>query len=213
MIPSKSILLVSDGNGSFASAVHKIYPGCLITAWFHLSETETHRIYPNNSIAELRRCGVMLKFSQDLFKINPNSQFDVFQFNFPHIGNKSSGKDWISKNESLLIQFFEVAKKASHNCTVVRVTLSTSTIFKPWDVDGCAKKSGFICSIKENFDEEFWNAVGYRHVSNKGPFKGCMEAIIKNHGKCVHNFFLKCKRNQGDCKRSLENMDILRVTS
>lgn len=140
----KKILLVSESDGSYAHALAKSLEYHIeITAWFQYSERETKKIYPDHKIDELKILNVELKFGMDLFALPTFEEvpkFDVIQFNFPHLGIRSSSKNWNSRHNKLLRQYFSVAKELCvDQDSEIRVVLSTSSICRTWDVDGSAK--------------------------------------------------------------------------
>ena len=150
----QSILLVSDGDGTYSNALRQIdlYD---ITVWYHDPESELREKYPNHAIDVLKKSGVSQHFGMNLFDLDMahlEHRFDCVQFNFPHVGNSVKSEDWISSNCALLKQYFNIAKAIA---TEVRVVLSVNRMFLYWDIDQCAQDCDLLPYGKFRFNGKY----------------------------------------------------------
>ena len=179
--PHQPILLIGEGDFSFALGLHATHHCLALTATTLLSTDElaaTHRAGPANA-ALIAEAGHTVLHGIDATALGkpgvPNGaalrrkRFATIIFNFPHIGGKSTDIARQARaNQELLRAFFEGAKRLLTDQWGGRVVISLweGAVYDAWGLKALARESGLGVERSEAFDWEFWK--GYRHVRNSG---------------------------------------------
>ena len=176
----KPILLVGEGDFSFALCLHTEYSCSSLTSTTWLSADELAAIHtpsgPNNAAA-LSVAGHTVLYGVDATTLGRSglphgaalrrSRFATIIFNFPHVGGKSTDEARQARgNRELLKGFFESAQRLLEPKGRIVVTLWTGPAYDAWDARGVARNSGLAVERSGKFDWAMWK--GYRHVRNAG---------------------------------------------
>ncbi|XP_047463238.1 ferredoxin-fold anticodon-binding domain-containing protein 1 [Mugil cephalus] len=176
MSPSRSILLVGEGNFSFSACASQ--PDCIITATCLQSQEEALRHEgAANNIQTIKDSGGNVIFDVDCTKLGECASlkgciFDRIVFNFPHCGRKSG----VKKNRELLKNFFLSCIQVLAEDGEVHVSLCNGQGGTPadqpkrewhnsWQVAAMAAEANLILSAVQPFEREKhqnYKCTGYR---------------------------------------------------
>ncbi|KAM6907389.1 ferredoxin-fold anticodon-binding domain-containing protein 1 [Xenentodon cancila] len=180
MSPSRSILLVGEGNFSFAASACKSAggPGSSVTATC-LQRREDALLHEGAAcnIQTIEDYGGTVLFEVDCTKLEDcatlrGRAFDCVVFNFPHCGRKSG----VKKNRELLKKFFLSCVQVLAEGGEVHVSLCNGQGGTPadqpkrewhnsWQVAAMAAEAGLILSAIQPFENETlqsYKCTGYR---------------------------------------------------
>uniref|UniRef100_A0A3B5LIK9 FDX-ACB domain-containing protein n=1 Tax=Xiphophorus couchianus TaxID=32473 RepID=A0A3B5LIK9_9TELE len=185
MSPSRSILLVGEGNFSFSSSVCKLdsESGSNITATClqHQEEALRHDGAAAN-IQTIEDSGGSVLFEVDCTKLGEcaflkGHVFDRVVFNFPHCGRKSG----VKKNRELLKNFFLSCVEVLAEDGEVHVSLCNGQGGTPadqpkrewhnsWQVSAMAAEAHLILSAVRHFESD--NLPSYKSTGYRSQDKG-----------------------------------------
>ncbi|NXA38954.1 FDXA1 protein, partial [Eudromia elegans] len=176
--PAGRILLVGEGNFSFAAAFCDAAAAARLVATCYEAEEEVcGRALAARNIRRLRERGAEVLFSVDCTKLKnyflpSDREFSCIYFNFPHCGRKAG----VVKNRELLAQFFSSCAEVLAEKGEVRVALCNGQGGTPadqprrewhnsWQIVAVAAGAGFILSNIHPFNAESihgYKCTGYR---------------------------------------------------
>ena len=175
------ILLVGEGDFSFALSLHATHRCSALTATTLLSADElatTHAPTGPANAASLADAGYTVLYGVDATVLGkpgvPNGaalrrkRFATIIFNFPHVGGKSTDVARQARaNQELLRGFFEGAKRLLTEGNG-RLVVSTwdGEAYDAWGLKALARENGLGVERSRAFDWGLWK--GYRHVRNSG---------------------------------------------
>ncbi|XP_007556648.1 alpha-1,2-mannosyltransferase ALG9 isoform X2 [Poecilia formosa] len=185
MSPSRSVLLVGEGNFSFSSSVCKLdsESGSNITATClqHQEEALRHDGAAAN-IQTIKDSGGSVLFEVDCTKLGEcaflkGRVFDRVVFNFPHCGRKSG----VKKNRELLKNFFLSCVEVLAGDGEVHVSLCNGQGGTPadqpkrewhnsWQVSAMAAEAHLILSAVRQFESD--NLPSYKSTGYRSQDKG-----------------------------------------
>ncbi|KAG0637526.1 hypothetical protein HOY80DRAFT_1016894 [Tuber brumale] len=179
--PSSRILLLGEGDFSFAASLVRHHHVRHLTATSLDSEAELLEKYPQaaGSVAVVRGMaggGGVVVHGVDAgavgrVKAVRKRRFDVIAFMFPHIGGKSTHLDrQVHGNQQLLQSFFTAVKPLLSPRGVIVVTLFEGKQYDLWNIKGLAKAVGFQTQTSFKFVPESY--PGYVHARTLGNISG-----------------------------------------
>lgn len=180
MSPSRSILLVGEGNFSFSASASQLYSesetSITATCLQHQEEALRHEGAASN-IQTIKDPGGTVLFEVDCTKLEQCASlqgrvFDRVVFNFPHCGRKSG----VKKNRELLKNFFLSCVQVLAEDGEVHVSLCNGQGGTPadqpkrewhnsWQVAAMAAEAHLILSAVHPFESERYQnykCTGYR---------------------------------------------------
>ncbi|KAG4433818.1 hypothetical protein IFR05_010700 [Cadophora sp. M221] len=183
--PSENILLIGEGNLSFACSLIT-HHGCTnITATVLESEAELKEKYPHveENIRLLEDGGGCVRYGIDAGKMKPWTRngarkgsgggMDRIFFNFPHVGGKSTDVNrQVRYNQELLVSFFKHALPSlspTHGSSII-VTLFEAEPYTLWNIRDLARHSGLEVALSFRFQASAY--PGYKHARTLGVVKG-----------------------------------------
>ncbi|KAM6400361.1 ferredoxin-fold anticodon-binding domain-containing protein 1 [Rhynochetos jubatus] len=191
MGPVRRVLLLGEGNFSFAASVCEVAGTHVVATCYESEEEASGRGRAAESIRRLRERGAEVVFAVDCTKLKDyflpeKRQFDCIYFNFPHCGRKAG----VVKNRELLARFFHSSAEVLTEEGEVHVALCNGQGGTPadqprrewhnsWQIVAVAAGAGFILSNVHPFKAETvhgYKCTGYR--SQDKPF--CVEGAL-NH--------------------------------
>ncbi|NXT84613.1 FDXA1 protein, partial [Zapornia atra] len=187
----RRVLLLGEGNFSFAASLCGAAGTCVVATCYESEEEVSRRGRAAESIQLLRERGAEVMFSVDCTKLkdrfsSEEREFDCIYFNFPHCGRKAG----VVKNRELLACFFHGSAEVLTEEGEVHVALCNGQGGTPadqpqrewhnsWQIVAVAAGAGFILSNVHPFKAETipgYKSTGYR--SQDKPF--CIEGAL-NH--------------------------------
>lgn len=175
------ILLVGEGDFSFAQSIVEHHGCCDVTATCFDSEDELFEKYNSQAQGYIRYLedeGQTVLYGVNATKLDQNkqlkkagAQWDVAIFNFPHIGGKSKDVNrQVRFNQELLVSFFKAAVPLlTPNGTIV-VTLFEGEPYTLWNIRDLARHSGLEVQRSFKFVAEAY--PGYSHARTLGNIEG-----------------------------------------
>ncbi|KAI9149750.1 hypothetical protein H9P43_009929 [Blastocladiella emersonii ATCC 22665] len=171
-----TILLVGEGNFSFARAVAQVLgSGANVIATAYDDEATVAEKYPDAAeiIADLKNNldGTVL-FGIDATALNKvpalkGKTFSKIVFNFPHVGLGIKNQDRnVRANQELLLKFFKSSTAISSLTTEFVVTVKAGNPYDLWGVKRLAKMSGLITKASFPFFPDLY--PGYEHRRTLG---------------------------------------------
>ncbi|KAJ3409162.1 hypothetical protein HDV05_004570 [Chytridiales sp. JEL 0842] len=154
-----AILLVGEGNFSFARCLCDILSGTHLTATSYDSQETLHTKYPDSpsNVQGILDLDGKVLYNVDATHLSATKalkgkKFDKVVFNFPHVGAgiKDMARN-VETNQILLRGFFESAKTALTPNGLVYVTLKSGEPYDSWQMKLIAKKAGFSLKTKIPF--------------------------------------------------------------
>jgi len=181
--PYDSILLVGEGDLSFAKSIIEHHGCCDVTATCFDSQPELYEKYSPQAEQHVRFLedeeGQKVLFGVDARKLDAdkqikklNAQWDVIMFNFPHVGGKSTDVNrQVRFNQELLVSFFTSAAPLlrKEEGTIV-VTLFEGEPYTLWNIRDLARHSGLEVVRSFKFVAEAY--PGYSHARTLGNIEG-----------------------------------------
>ncbi|KAL2074888.1 hypothetical protein VTL71DRAFT_8667 [Oculimacula yallundae] len=184
--PSENILLIGEGDLSFASSLIT-HHGCThITATvLESSAAELKEKYPHveENIRLVEDGGGCVRYGIDAAKMKPwtgtgvkkgsGGGMDRIVFNFPHVGGKSTDVNrQVRYNQELLVSFFKQAFPSlspTHGSSII-VTLFEGEPYTLWNIRDLARHSGLEVALSFKFQASAY--PGYKHARTLGVVKG-----------------------------------------
>jgi len=190
------ILLVGEGNFTFAAAVCQAVGGDRIVASSYDSKKEVVEKYKEEATMSLLtlRCsgakvyhGIDATNADDLMVCRGEFEcFDKIVFNFPHLGGATDEAK--EANMQMLSAFFKASKivlratrqgvqtkKRKHGegngdeSGEVHVRLRSTLFYDSWNLEGLAQEQGFRLVRKEAFDKSLY--AGYKEARTNPAFR------------------------------------------
>lgn len=166
------VLLVGEGDFSFALALQKKNSSLNILATGYDSAEEVGHKYPHSAelITELEANGALVAHDIDATRLRSCKLVQDFApskvvFNFPHLGNSVSDVDRnIIQHQKLLLGFFEECRALD---ALVVLTLFAGEPYDSWEAKRLARNAGYAVQRSQAFNKETW--PGYAHqLTRKG---------------------------------------------
>ncbi|NXV77172.1 FDXA1 protein, partial [Atlantisia rogersi] len=189
--PARRVLLLGEGNFSFAASLCGAAGTCVVATCYESEEEVSRRGRAAESIRLLRERGAEVMFSVDCSKLKDHfssgeQEFDCIYFNFPHCGRKAG----VVKNRELLACFFHSSAEVLTEEGEVHVALCSGQGGTPadqpqrewhnsWQIVAVAAGAGFILSDVHPFKAE--TIPGYKSTGYRSQDKSfCVEGAL-NH--------------------------------
>ncbi|KAM6238303.1 ferredoxin-fold anticodon-binding domain-containing protein 1 [Porphyrio hochstetteri] len=187
----RRVLLLGEGNFSFAASLCGAAGTCVVATCYESEEEVSRRGRAAESIRLLRERGAEVMFSVDCTKLkdyfsSEEWEFDCIYFNFPHCGRKAG----VVKNRELLARFFHSSAEVLTEEGEVHVALCNGQGGTPadqpqrewhnsWQIVALAAGAGFILSNVHPFKAE--TIPGYKSTGYRSQDKSfCVEGAL-NH--------------------------------
>ncbi|KAJ9444949.1 hypothetical protein DIPPA_23094 [Diplonema papillatum] len=170
-----SVLLVGDGNFTFARALQKRFKLRDIVA-SDLKAVETNRKASSKVLEQLRALGVVVLHGFDATSHSAYKRVPfhptVIVFNFPHTGvNQTSRPHEACKaNRELVSRFFAAVPYRWRGATRILVTVKGGQHYDSWEVDTRGDPAGWLCEESSPFDSDLWQSRGYRHTATTSTY-------------------------------------------
>ncbi|KXT11622.1 hypothetical protein AC579_8567 [Pseudocercospora musae] len=179
--PEDRILLVGEGDFSFAKSIVGEHGCCDITATCYDSKEVLCQKYAPQAeehVSYLEQEGQTVLCGVDATKLDKNKAltksgelFDVILFNFPHVGGKSTDVNrQVRFNQELLVNFFKAAINLLAASGTIVVTLFEAEPYTLWNVRDLARHSGLEVQRSFKFLADAY--PGYGHARTLGNIEG-----------------------------------------
>ena len=179
--PYDSILLVGEGDLSFAKSIVEHHGCCDVTATCFDSQTELFEKYEPQAEEHARFLeeeSQKVLYGIDATKLDKDkqikklsTQWDVIVFNFPHVGGKSTDVNrQVRFNQELLVSFFRAALSVLRQDGTIVVTLFEGEPYTLWNIRDLARHTGLEVSRSFKFMAEAY--PGYSHARTLGNIEG-----------------------------------------
>ncbi|TMW64296.1 hypothetical protein Poli38472_012918 [Pythium oligandrum] len=172
------ILIVGDGDFSFALSLAVYMGGRNITATCYDSQHDLREKYSNALVNAdaLETAGASVHYSVDATALEKEAwihsveRFHSIAFNFPHLGGAT--EEDVEKNQELLRDFFYSTRAFLHPTQgQVLVALRNTLFYNRWDIEEQARISGFKLKRIEAFDSSIYS--GYQaQRTHPASFRG-----------------------------------------
>ncbi|KAI9353366.1 hypothetical protein DFJ73DRAFT_828352 [Zopfochytrium polystomum] len=181
LFPGDRILLVGEGNFSFAASLCTLPhlqadtgTATAITATAFDTEEIAREKYPDidEHLETLTCSDATVLFGIDATKLGTQrvlkgKTFDRIVFNFPHAGAGVKDQDRnIRINQELCLGFFEAAKGMLSDKGTILVTLRSGEPYDSWDVKGLARSAKLSMQSRVPFHPDQY--PGYEHRRTLG---------------------------------------------
>ncbi|PQE10384.1 hypothetical protein CJF32_00000907 [Rutstroemia sp. NJR-2017a WRK4] len=183
--PRDSILLIGDGDLSFASSLISHHKAQHLTATVYEDSLPTLREkYPHvdENIKVIEEGGGAIKYGVDATKMKAwttgkngrgEGVMDRIFFNFPHVGGKSTDVNrQVRYNQELLVAFFQRALPSlspRHGASII-VTLFEGHPYTLWNIRDLGRHAGL--EVERSFRFQAGAYPGYRHARTLGMVRG-----------------------------------------
>ncbi|PVH68866.1 hypothetical protein DL98DRAFT_440224 [Cadophora sp. DSE1049] len=185
--PTDSILLLGEGDLSFARSLITHHGCTSLTATVLESFTELKEKYPHveENIRVVEEGGGCMRYGVDAGKMKPwvamgvegkksaGGGVDRIFFNFPHVGGKSTDVNrQVRYNQELLVSFFTRALPSlspRHGSSII-VTLFEGEPYTLWNIRDLARHSGL--EVAQSFRFQASAYPGYKHARTLGVVRG-----------------------------------------
>lgn len=175
------ILLVGEGDFSFAKSIVEEHGCCDVTATCFDSQEELFEKYKPQAqehVTYLDEEGQTVLHGIDATKLDKTKYlkksgelFDVILFNFPHVGGKSTDVNrQVRFNQELLVKFFGSAMPLLGDKGVIVVTLFEGEPYTLWNIRDLARHSDLEVQRSFKFQAEAY--PGYSHARTLGNIEG-----------------------------------------
>mmetsp|Transcript_15331 Transcript_15331/g.29465 ORF Transcript_15331/g.29465 Transcript_15331/m.29465 type:complete len:418 (-) Transcript_15331:340-1593(-) len=203
--PNAKVLLIGEGDFSFASALGAVYTEMDLTATsLHSREDAEQRWGAADSLTEMSgriksSTRIMHGIDGTVLHESPlaGSRFDCIAFMFPHCGKKGA----IHLNRELMHKFFASARLLLSPQGQIEVTVAAGQGGTPadaqhrressdsWQLVDMAGDSSLLLTCAEPFNHEGWSERGYRTTGCwRGLGRGTRTQGFRSRGAVVHTF-------------------------
>ncbi|KAI1000358.1 hypothetical protein K3495_g7834 [Podosphaera aphanis] len=182
--PSENILLVGEGDLSFARSLVEHHNCTRLTATVFESELALSEKYPHvdENLRAIEAMQGVVRYNHDVTKpklwawaedrSRGSGRMDRIIFNFPHVGGKSKDVNrQVRYNQELLVSFFKnaiLSLSSAHGSSII-VTLFEGEPYTLWNIRDLARHSGLEVARSFKFDASVY--PGYRHARTLGTVK------------------------------------------
>ncbi|KAL8705014.1 MAG: hypothetical protein Q9201_001859 [Fulgogasparrea decipioides] len=189
--PTDRILLVGEGDFSFAHALYTSHNCCSLLATCHDSATQLAKKYPQSTtyIQELEAAArededvdVKVLYGVDATKLGRGGAggggkevrkggFERVVFNFPHVGGLTKDVNrQVRCNQELLVNFFKAAIPLLAPAGAIIVTIFEGDPYSLWNIRDLARHVGLKVGRSFKFQAEAY--PGYKHARTLGNVEG-----------------------------------------
>lgn len=177
--PEERILLVGEGDFSFANSIVEHHGCCDVSATCYDSKAELLEKYKPQAEEHttfLEDEAQTILYGVDATKLESNktlskSRFDRIIFNFPHVGGKTKDVNrQVRFNQELLVKFFASAKELLQSEGTIIVTLFEGEPYTLWCINNLARHAGLEAVRSFKFLSEAY--PGYSHARTLGNIEG-----------------------------------------
>jgi 25S rRNA (uracil2634-N3)-methyltransferase len=176
------ILLIGEGDFSFATSLVEHHGACDLTATSFDSQTTLYEKYTPQAEKHttfLTDEGQTVLYNIDATKLEkyksltraPGGLWDVIIFNFPHVGGKSTDVNrQVRFNQELLVAFFKGAMALVKQGGRIVVTLFEGEPYTLWNIRDLGRHVGLEMVRSFAFQSEAY--PGYKHARTLGNVEG-----------------------------------------
>lgn len=180
--PSDHILLIGEGDFSFATSIVEYHGVCDLTATCYDSQSTLFEKYvpqAEEHTTYLTEEGQTVLYNIDATKLPkyksltraPGGLWDVIMFNFPHVGGKSTDVNrQVRFNQELLVGFFKGAMEIVKQDGRIVVTLFEGEPYTLWNIRDLARHVGL--EMVRSFGFQWAAYPGYKHARTLGNVEG-----------------------------------------
>lgn len=180
-VPDNRILLVGEGDLSFAKSIVEHHGCCDVTATCLDTRENLFAKYEpqaEDNVRYLEGEGQCVLYSVDATKLSEDKQlkkmrgdFNTIIFNFPHVGGKSKDVNrQVRFNQELLVEFFKCTPRLLAPSGTIVVTLFEGEPYTLWNIRDLARHSGLDVQRSFKFQAEAY--PGYSHSRTLGNIEG-----------------------------------------
>lgn len=180
--PEDHILLIGEGDFSFAASIVEHHGACDLTATSYESQSSLFEKYDPQAekhTSYITEEGQTVLYNIDATKLPkyksltraPGGLWDVIIFNFPHVGGKSTDVNrQVRFNQELLVSFFKGAMEIVKQDGRIVVTLFEGEPYTLWNIRDLGRHVGLEMVRSFAFQ---WSAYpGYKHARTLGNVEG-----------------------------------------
>ncbi|UJO24432.1 25S rRNA (uridine-N(3))-methyltransferase [Fulvia fulva] len=177
---SDRILLIGEGDFSFAKSIVEEHGACDVTATCYDGKEELFKKYDPQAEEHVQYLeeGQTVLYNVDATKLDGNKalkksggQFDVVMFNFPHVGGKSTDVNrQVRFNQELLVKFFTTCSTLLSQAGTIVVTLFEGEPYTLWNIRDLGRHCGLEVVRSFKFMAEAY--PGYGHARTLGNVEG-----------------------------------------
>ncbi|MCJ1288456.1 hypothetical protein MMC26_007814 [Xylographa opegraphella] len=182
--PNDRILLIGEGDFSFAYSLHTYHACTALTATTFETRNTLFAKYPQAAahINTLELSNQKVLFSIDATKLGlpvptgggpaiRKDPWDLIVFNFPHVGGLTKDRNrQVRANQELVVKFLERAKALLAPGASIIVTIFEGEPYSLWNLRDLGRHVGLKVERSFKFDAELYK--GYKHARTVGNIQG-----------------------------------------